>query len=265
MKPRCLAILGLGLLASAALAVAGCAPQPTAKDGGGTSSPSAPPTPANPKDAVLGSTKALRQTTYKYTVSTNGITGSGVADAAAKKTTVSLQSARGGTTFKVDGVVIGADMWIKIDWGSGANQALGIPTKYMHTDPSKYKDRSNIPFGAGGGDLGDAASLFKGLVDAQRVDNRHYTITLDLTHADTPAVDKETLTKLGDKAKAVPGTVTLDDQGRLSEVNVDLSAVNPAASVKVTYSDYGSAVTVNPPPASDTVEAPQSVYDMFNK
>ena len=269
MKSRHLAILGLGLLASAALAVAGCDRQPTGADEGATSSPSPSPTSVNPTDAVLGSTKALRQTTYKYTIkktisNAQSISGSGVADGAAKKTTVSLRSVLGGTTFTVDGVAIGADMWIKMDWGSGANQALGIPTKYMHTDPSKFKNSSDIPFGADGSDLGDAASLFKGLVDAQRVDNRHYTIVLDLTHVNAASLDKEELTTLGDKAKAVPGTVTLDDQGRLSEVNVDLSAVKPAASVKVTYSDYGRPVTVDPPSASETVEMPQSVYDGFN-
>ena len=158
------------------------------------------------------------------------MTGSGVADGAAKKATVSLRSVQDGTTVKMDGVAIGADMWFKLDSGD-ANEGLGIPTKYMHADPSRFKDRSNIPFAPDGSDPCDVARLFEGLVDAQRVDNRHYTIILDLTHVNAASVDKEeTLTTPGDQAKAVPGTVTLDDQGRLSELNVDLSAVNPSAS-----------------------------------
>jgi hypothetical protein len=102
-------------------------------------------------------------------------------------------------------------------------------------------------------------------VDAKRVDDRHYTVTLDLTQTNSSSVSQKVLTELGDKAKAIPATVTLDDQGRLSEFAIDLSAADATASVKVTYSDFGTPVTVNPPAKSDTVEAPQTLYDLFNQ
>jgi hypothetical protein len=38
----------------------------------------------------------------------------------------------------------------------------------MHADPSRFKDRSRIPFAPGGSDPCDVARLFEGLVDAQR-------------------------------------------------------------------------------------------------
>ena len=69
---------------------------------------------------------------------------------------------------------------------------------------------------------------------------------------------------LGDKAKAVPATITLDDKGRLAALTIDLSAVDPTATIKVTYSDFGAPVTIDPPAKSDVVEAPKNVYDMFN-
>ena len=130
-------------------------------------------------------------------------------------------------------------------------------------DQSKLRDKSAFGFSAGENDPAESDKLVKGVVDAKRVDDRHYTITLDLTKTNSSSVNDK-VSKLGDKAKAVPGTVTLDDQGRLSEITVDLSAIDPAASVKVTYSDYGTPVTVNPPPKSQTIEAPAAVYGMFN-
>jgi hypothetical protein len=272
VKSRRRAVLGLGLLASAALAVAACGTQQAGRGGGGVSPPSASPTPANSRAAVLDSTEPLGQMTYKYTYkyteSSASVTGSGVVDPAAKKITESVQSAvktlQGSATFKLDAIAIGADKWIKLDYGTAENQTLGVPpTKYMRIDRSKL-NHPDLPFGAGGGDPGDAASLFKGLVDAQRVDNQHYGIKLDLTQTNAASVPKSVLTTLGDKAKAVPGTVALDDQGRLSEVNVDLSSVDPTSSIKVTYSDYGSAVTVNPPLSSETIDAPKGVYDLLN-
>ena len=38
----------------------------------------------------------------------------------------------------------------------------------------------------------------------------------------------------------------------------------PQASITSTYSDYGTPVSVSAPAASDTVEAPDAVYRIFN-
>jgi hypothetical protein len=256
-------MLGLGLLASAALALSGCDKATTnGGTGGGGASPS--PSPLAPKDAVLASTKSLTQTTYKYTLSSNGLTGNGAADPAAKKNHMSVKGTQDGVNLTMDLVLVGSDVWLKMDLG-GLNSTVGIPTKYMHLDRSKLKDASGLGFSTEDADPAESAKLFQGVVDAQKVDATHYKVTFDLTKSTGSSVDEEVKSKLGDKAKAVPGTVTLDDQGRLSEVTIDLSAVDPQATVKVTYSDYGAPVTVNAPAAGDTVEAPQAVYDMFNK
>jgi hypothetical protein len=262
-------MLGLGLLASATLVLSGCDKATTnggTGTGGGGSSASPSPSPLAPKDAVLASTKMLTQTTYKYTISSDGMSGSGAADPAAKKTQMSVKGTQDGVNLSMDIVLVGTDLWLKMDLG-GLNATVGIPNKYMHLQQSKLKDQANLGLfnTKDDTDPAESAKLLKGVVDAQKVDATHYKVTFDLTQTTSSAVDAAVLTKLGDKAKSVPGTVTLDSQGRLSEVTVDLSAVDPQATVKVTYSDYGAPVNVNPPPAADTVEAPQAVYDMFNK
>ena len=51
---------------------------------------------------------------------------------------------------------------------------------------------------------------------------------------------------------------------RIAQVSLDLSSVDPQASITSTYSDYGTPVSVSAPAASDTVEAPDAVYRIFN-
>jgi hypothetical protein len=258
VKSRRLAVV----LAAVVLTVAGCGTTSNNTSGGGATAAS--PTPKDPKEAVLASTKALTQQPHKITISSDGFTGTGVADPAAKKTSMSAKGSQDGVNISsIDFVLIEPDLWLKIDLGK-ESRTLGIPSQYMHIDQTKMKDKSAFGFSAGDNDPAESDKLVKGVVDAKRVDDRHYTITLDLTKTNSSSINEKVLTQLGDKAKAVPGTVTLDDQGRLSEITVDLSAVDPAATVKVTYSDYGTPVTVNPPPKSQTIEAPAAVYGMFN-
>jgi hypothetical protein len=256
VKSRRLAVV----LATAVLAVAGCGT--TSNNTSGGAGTAASPTPKDPKEAVLASTKTLTQEPYKFTISSDGFTGTGVADPAAKKTSMSAKGSQDGTNLSMDFVLIGSDLWVKMDLGK-QGAALGIPTQYMHIDQGKLKDKSAFGFNAGENDPAESDKLVKGIVDAKRVDDRHYTITLDLTKTNSSAVSDK-VSKLGDKAKAVPGTVTLDDKGRLSEITVDLSVIDPAATVKATYSDYGTPVTINAPPKSQTIEAPATVYGMFN-
>ncbi len=264
MKIRRVATYGPALLASATLALAGCG---TASNTGTPAGPGASASPSRaalpPKDAVLASTTVLTQTTYRYTLSSDGLTGTGLADPTAKKTSLSAKGGQGDESVTMDFVLIGDDLWLKMDFG-GKNSTLGVPKQFMHLDRAKLKGKGAPGFITDSGDPGESQKLFAGLVDAQRVDDRHYKLTLDLTRATASTVDKELLDKLGDKAKAVPGTATLDDQGRLVETTVDLSAVDPKAAIKITYTDFGAPVTINKPAKSDTVEAPNSVYEIFS-
>lgn len=262
MNSRRLAVGGLAVLASTTLALAGCTA--TSSTGGGGASASAPapsPTPAPPKDALLASVKPLTTTTYKYTISSGGLSGQGACDPVSKKITLSMGGTQSGLTVKMDFVLIGSDMWAKLDFG-GKNSVLSIPTKWMHLDQTKMGKAATLGFDPSAVDPTETSGIFTGLVDAQRVDATHYTATFDLTKAS--GVDADTLKKLGDKAKSVPGTVTVDEQGRITSLNVDLSSVDPNLSIKNTFSDYGSPVSVSAPPAADTVEAPDAVYKIFS-
>jgi hypothetical protein len=257
---------GLALLTSASLTLAGCGDTARTVGGtaaGGSASASASPSVPSPKDAVMASTTVLTQTTYRYTLSSDGLSGTGQADPVASKTSISMQGDEGGTHVRMDIVLIGTQMWLKMDLGA-ANEAAGIPRKFMHIEQSKLKNAGAMGFSTHGGDPGESQKLLRGLVDAQRVDANHYRLTLDLTQANASSVDQKLLAQLGDKAKAVPASATVDDQGRLTGLTVDLSSVDPSATIKIGYTDFGAPVTINPPPRSTVVEAPKNVYAMFN-
>jgi hypothetical protein len=258
--PR-LAAVGLVLFASAALALTSCTNSSTPAGG---ASASASASPATPKDTVLAAVKKLNDTSYKYTIAMAGLTGQGAVDPTAKKASLSWTGKMSGLAIKWDLVQVGTDYWMKLDVG-GQNKALGLPdSKWMHIDPTKVKNSADLGIDLSKVDPTRVTGLFDGLTDAKKVDATHYNVTLDLTKSTGSAVSSTDLTKLGDKAKSMPATVTLDEQGRLAAVALDLSSVNADSSINTTYSDYGSAAAVSAPAAADTVEAPDALYRIFN-
>jgi hypothetical protein len=268
VTPRRVAALGALLV----LALAGCssgggshaAPRASGSSSAtaGAASPGAGPADAlAPRDAVLASLTQLTATTYHFALKGAAVSGQGQADPAAKKLAATVTATAEGFPMTVDVVVIGPDGYAKADLG-GHNQTLGIPTGWMHLDASKLNRGSALGLGPGGTDPGDTAGLFAGLGDVQRVDATHYKATIDLTKATGTWVDRDTVTRLGEKAKAVPATITVDGQGRLAAVQVDLSSVQPGLVLSATYSDYGAPVSIAKPSGS-IVEAPDSVRQLL--
>lgn len=267
MNTRRLAMAGLAVFASVALGTAGCSSTSSGNKpaGGGSSAPAASASQASATDTVLAAVKKLGDTSYKYSVTTNGLTGQGAVDPTSKKVRMTLSGKQSGVSLTMDIVLVSPDIWMKVDFG-GQNAVLGLPpsTKWMHIDPTKIKDASSFAFDPSQTDPTRSSGLFKGMTDAKKVDATHYTITLDLTKTTDGVVSSAVQTKLGDKAKAVPAQVVLDDQGRLASVTMDLSSVDADSSVSTTYSDYGAPASIDKPAAADTVEAPAAVYSIFN-
>ena len=149
------------------------------------------------------------------------------------------------------------------DFGS-ANSTLKISTdKWFHIDATKLGANPTLPVDPNGG--ANTAALLKNAVDVKQTDGTHYSGTVDLTggSASTP-LGQPDLDRLGQKAKAVPFTATVDSQGRLTEVKLDFPAVDPQIpAVTSTYSDYGTTVTVTKPDPAQVQEAPDTLYQIF--
>jgi hypothetical protein len=262
LKIRRLAIAGVAVFAAAGL-MAGCA----SKNGTTASaSPSVKPSPTvAPKVALLASATSLASSSYKFTVKSAGLNGDGAADPANKMVKATATGQMNGVTIKLDFIQISNDLYAKLDLGP-LTSTLGIQTdKYYHADASKLSASpgSSLPFGDSGQPI-DAAGMLAGINDVQTTDGKHFTGTIDATKMTGDfAPDSDALKKAGDKAKSIPFTATLDDQGRLTDLNVNGSSIDPALAIEVSVTDYGSATGITKPDSSQVIEAPDSVLQFL--
>jgi hypothetical protein len=260
VKTRALVVIG-----AAGLALAGCTSTGTTT----TTTPSAsPPASASSaaqsaRDALLASIEPLTKTSYKYTLTTGGLTGQGAMDPADKKGTLALSGQQQNNAVTINVNAIGTDIWMKLDLGTNNDKLKISSDKWFHVDATRLGANPNLPVDPNG--AANTANLLRGAVDVQRSDARHFSGTVDLTKATgTTWMGQAGMASLAAKAQAVPFTATVDGQGRLSELRIDLSTVDPALSpVQSTYSDYGTAVTVVRPEPAQVAEAPDSVYQLF--
>jgi hypothetical protein len=267
VRTRCLAITGLAIVAILGLAT-GCG---GSGDSGGTGS--SPAAAADPKQALVNSVNGLREGNFTFTIADQNSTGSASIHAPSKSAeinmTLKMDTSTEGT-FAV--VIIDQERWMKLDFGPQVNAMLKLPKGWMHIDPAKITDSElmkelSVNFGTDDTDPLDSGTIFKALVTAEQTGAGAYSGTVDLTQAkDAGMLDEDVLTALGDKAKAIPFTATLDGQGRLTKLSLDMPAAGEWAAhkVEVAYADYGSATAAKKPPADQVKEAPAAAYELLN-
>jgi hypothetical protein len=271
LNTRRLALVALPVLAALSLAIGGCATadsaaQPSDQGSGAAGQPSgaASAGASAASTALLASTRQLGREPYHYHFASGTLSGDGMADPAAKAAQSSLTGTQSGNAAKIDMIAVGTDFWFKLNLGT-ANQTLGITTdNWLHLDAARLGAGANLPADPTGG-AASASGLLSGAGEVQRTDDRHFSGTIDLTKVTGVAgVDQELLTKAGAKASAVPFTAVLDDQGRLSDLRLDLSSARPGQVLEVSFSQYGTPVSVTKPDPAQVTEAPDTVYQLFH-
>jgi hypothetical protein len=271
LKTHRLAIVALSALGAASLAVGGCSASnssaqssPSGSDTVSTGSSATSTGSSAAQSALIASMQQLNQTPYRYHLVSGGLTGAGAADPASKAAKVTMTGTDNrGNTAKIEMIALNTDFWLRLNLGN-ANQSLGISTdKWLHLDAARLGAGANLPVDPSGG-AATANALFSGLTDVQQVDSQHFTGSVDLTKATgVSGIDRDMLSRAGVQATSIPFTATLDGQGRLSDLKLDLSSIGPGQELEVSYSDYGSPVTVTKPDPSQVAEAPDSVYQFF--
>lgn len=262
MNIRRVAVTGVAVFALAAT-LAGCAKEDRV-DPATNSAAAASATPSRaPKDALLTSAKRLTTATYKFTLTEGTLTGTGSADGSNAAIHAAISGQEQNTAIKMDLIVINTDVYVQMDFGQ-LNGTLGIqPDKYLHMDGTKLGANGTLPLGTSQEPV-DAAGLLAGVVDVKSTDGKSFTGTVDLTKATGDnAPEADLLQKAGDKAKSVPFTAKVDDQGRLTELKIDGSSIDPGLVFAATFSDYGKAANVTAPDDAQVVEAPDSVQKLF--
>ncbi|MEV4639393.1 hypothetical protein AB0J80_18780 [Actinoplanes sp. NPDC049548] len=132
----------------------------------------------------------------------------------------------------------------------------------MLLDPARIKDAEDAPLAYDGDtDAGAVGAVFAAIVDVQRTGTGTYAGTADLTRqGDAEIVDEPTLKTLGERAKTVPFTATVDGQGRLTSAVVKI----PAAEYVVTHDRYGATESLSEPAPDEQQKATEDVYEMLN-
>jgi hypothetical protein len=269
MNNRRKALAGLAVLTVAGLAMTGCkaTADGSAPTSGGASQ-SAGTAMLPPQQALVAALANLATTGYDVTTTAEGgaLKGTGAVDPKNKSATIEEKGTVQGVTVDIAATEINTDLWAKVDLGAQTKQ-LGLdPTKWMLLDLTKLTGKNSKPFDSKSGDAMDIAGLLSKVVDVQRVDATHLSGTVDLTAAtgvDMP--DADALTKAGAKAQKVPFTVTLDSQGRPSDIMIDASKINKELTFDIAVSNWGSPSAITKPNPADVVPAPAGAYSFFNQ
>lgn len=245
MNTRRLAATGVALVALG-LGASGCGTQtgtgtPSAS---GSASASAAPASSGTSEALNELTAAafkLNEQSVRVAIESPALKGGGLMDPKAEKADMTISL---GTVGDLRLLMESNDAWLKVTGQPNA------PKKWLHLDATKLSNGQLDLMPEG--DPGGANKMLKNVVDVQRTGDRAWSGTLDLTRSGDAAA-----AALGEKAKAIPFTATADAQGRLTELAIDMSGIQAAlGTMKTTYSDFGTPVTVQKPAAAETQEAP---------
>jgi hypothetical protein len=225
----------------------------------------ASPSPA-PKAVLAASIQPVEESSYQFTITSAAFTGEGARDVQDRVATITGTEVANGVSIKLDYIRFDDDAYLKLDFGA-LNSQLGIQSdKYTHLDLSKVTGKAmvGLPVNLTGAPI-DLGGLASGLNDdVQTTDGKTYTGTIDLTKATSSITpDANLLRNIGDKAKSVPFTAKLDDQGRLADLKSDGGSIDPKLAFQMAVTGYGTATDVTKPDASQVVEAPDSVLRIF--
>ncbi|BCJ54062.1 hypothetical protein Asp14428_55370 [Actinoplanes sp. NBRC 14428] len=250
--------------------------------------------PADPKAALAASTSGIKAGNYSFTAAMpGGSTGKGVVHVPSRSASLDLDMVDEENKGKVQFRIADADRFVKLtmDMGQSKEQleslsALGDDPQnaklvegmramidlfsgkhWLRTDMSKLKSK-DLQFSIDNPDISGVGTLFDGVVTAQR-SGSVITGTLDVTKVgdDTQLFSKSTFEGAdATQAKAVPYEATLDGEGRLTKLVLDLPKTKdaPAGKGTVEISGYGAATKQEPPAAAEVKEMPESAYEMLN-
>jgi hypothetical protein len=255
---RLVAVAGLAMLATLALATSACS---IITGGGGDSNPPAKP----PKEQLTDAIKKLSGQSRRQTISVGPeVIASASTDGASKVAPHAIYTDPS-TGFKaqIDGVMIGKDTWVRIDFGAlaGVVPVLSdVNKKWLHVDKAKLPkavvDGINVSVDSG------LNALPTAIVTTEKTGDASFSGTIDLTVAKSLA--SLAGIKLGDTVKATPFEATTDGAGNLSTFvlkGVDIGA-KKGVDVTLTIADVGVPVKIAKPKGA--VEAPAALYQVLN-
>lgn len=254
MRTPRLAGLGLAALATVSITLAGCQDNGTATPA--SSGSAAPSATGSADSAAVAKLSAAADQLDNTSFTLTATSGSGFKltadiDAPGGKGTAQLTASGPNAEINIKTLLIGQDLYAQVPGITKAGT-------WTHVDGSRLPAGVNIGLRPGRIDPVDTANLLSATTDVKATSDTSYSGSLDLSKAAGVAgLGSVTIGASGAPTQTVPFTATLDDQGRLATLTVDLPQSEP---LQVTYTNYGKPVTVTAPAASEITEAPDSFY-----
>lgn len=264
--------------------------------GGTTAGESGTAAPADPKAALAASTKGLDAGNYAFTSSTpEGGKANGAVHAETKSATLEMVTTEKDAAGTISFRFVDTDRYMKMkmdttEMDSSLKDLKDIDIEdpkmakmvkdlekmvemfsgrtWMHVDATKVKKGEDLTLDPANPDLTGATTLVDAVVTAQG-DARSVTGTLDATklgedHGPWEAAD---FTAMGETAKALPYTATLDEQGRLTKLVLDAPKAGevPAGPWTIDITGYGAQTAQEKPAKGEVTEMPENAYEMINR
>jgi hypothetical protein len=278
-------LIGLALIAALGVA-GGCAD-------GATGGAATPPVAADPKQALIASTAELQKGNFTFTKTEGQGTGKGSVHLPSRSSRIDMQTKaeKDAPAGSIHMLLVGEDRYLKMKFDLAG---MDLPTEdeledmpemagfvkamtekfsgktWSHVDLAKLKDdKLKSTLNLDNPDVTGSTALLSQVVSAQRGAGGGYTGTIDATKipaAQTPWTDKE-MTTSAQQLKALPFTATLDPQGRLLTLSVDVPKIGtePAHKMVTTITGYGTATAQSKPPAAEITEATEDMYKIVNE
>lgn len=248
-----------GAAAALALAAAGCG-----GDGDGDGGADADPTLQ-----LASSAEALGEGPFKIEMNMGEMmTADGAVDPAAGSSEITMSL--GDATMDMEIRVISTENDIWMNMGE-MTAMLGVETEWMHLDLSRLGPEGFMGVEPGASDPGNAAEMLEAMSDVEQVDDTTFEGVIDLTESAPGSFSDEAIAQLGEDAAEVAFTASVDDQGRISTIEIDMPEMPdlPAGampdSLEVRYYDYGTPAEITPPPDDAVSPLPDEMYEMLEQ
>ena len=253
-----LAVTGLAVLASLSL-LSACTANPNAQT---------TPTPKGATEILNDAAAKTKDQSFKYTVTYGDmLSGDGARDATGANTlrNVTVKTGTNGLTIVAKVLHVGDKVYVKLDlgaFGSFVPGLGGVGDRWLLIDTTKLNPNGLSASLVPTADSSTIDAYIKGVVTAETVSPTEIKGTVDISKSAPVALPASELNKLTADQKVVPFTATLDDQGRVIKTVISMPAVAgyPAAPLTTSYTDYGAAVTIQAPGATEIVAAPDTLY-----
>ncbi|MDG4823268.1 hypothetical protein O7635_15535 [Asanoa sp. WMMD1127] len=217
--------------------------------------------PADPAQRLKASTTEIEAGNYRFTFKSDLVTGTGYVHKPSQGSTLDLayKGPDGNVSAQLRKAADATLARIVVD-----DKPVAGDGKWLKLDPAKTAESELLAY-IGDADTPGAAEILATATDV--VETRgDLTGMVDLAKPQgVPALDENTLAAIANSVHRVPFVATVDDQGRLTKLVLDLVA--PSAGrlypIELNYSDYGQVTPEAAPAAGEIVPAPASFYDQI--